>query len=505
MTSLPFDYTDFHGGLNTRDAPNLLTDEQARDLQNIQGTTAGAIVKRDGLVTFATPAVQLTSLFPLEATASPFLIGAGVTSLYSITTGGVVTAIKTGVTSGLNWEWVQSQVTGGQGPLYGMNGTDTPQQWSGTGSTANWTATTGTVPNGKYMVLAGNRIWVAGVAANPARVFFSDLIPGNNGPVTWPAANVAIFDENDGAPITGLGHVGPYIFVTKARKSYLITDFNTGDARRLSDSIGCISHRSIAEAPEGTYFLSEDRGVYLTNGSKITSISDVIQPTIDGIQIRTAAAGTYFGSHYYLSVDTGGTPGVNDTTLDFDSTLQSWWLHTFGSGQFAVWHPSVTTPGLYSTKDTSAVVDQCFVPGVTVDNGTPFTWRWRGPWQSPTFYRRRRFPTPYYRKRLRQVRFRGAGTVDFSLATDFILNETLKTQNAFEPVSSGTFGAADGTFYGAADGSSFGGSASIALARVFSLGVAEAFSLVFSSTSSTQDLITDYVLMISDRKDLVVS
>jgi hypothetical protein len=241
--------------------------------------------------------------------------------------------------------------------------------------------------------------------------------------------------------------------------------------------------------------------VYLTNGSKLTSVSDNIQPTINSLQERSNSAGVYYNGHYYLSVDTGGVFNQNDTTLDFDSALQSWWLHTFGSGQFAVWHPSGVT-GLYSAKDTSAIVDQCFVPGTLVDNGTPFLWRWRGPWQSPTFYRRRRFPTPYFRKRLRQVRFDGTGTVDVSLATDFFGGEVLKQSNAFNPASS-TFGGAG--VYGGADGSLFGDQPALSRARLYSLGVANAWSMVFSATSSTQDMVTSYVLMVTDLKDLVQS
>ncbi len=481
----------------------MLVDTESRDLQNVQGTTAGAIVKRRGLVTLATPETVLSSLFAFEAVTIPYLIAAGGTKIYSIDGAGTVVPIKTGLAPAERWEFVQSQITDGQGPLFGMNGIDTPQQWSGTGAMNDWTATTGAVPNGQFMVLAGNRIWVSGVKANPSRVYFSDLIPGNNGPVTWPSQNVAIFDENDGADITGLGHVGPYILVAKARKLYMVTDLNTGDARRLSDNIGCISHRSIAQAPEGTYFLGEDRGVYLTNGSKITSMSDVIQPTIDSIQAGTKAdaVGAYFNGHYYLSVNLGS--GHNDTILDYDSALQSWWLHTFGSNQFAVWHPT-SDPQLYSAKATSAIVDQCFVPGINVDNGTPFLWRWRGPWQSPTFYRRRRFPTPYFRKRFRQVRYDGTGTVDFSLATDFSPGEVLLKSNAFVLIpNNSTFGGT-GT-YGNADGTVFGDAAPVARARQYTLGVYNAISVVFSSTSITQDRVFSYTLIVTDRKDLITA
>src|SRR5438093_649155 len=104
MPALPFEYQTFEGGFNTKDAAFLLEDTQARDLSNLQGTTAGAIVKRNGLSTFSSPAVTLTSLFASEATASLFLIGAGGTSLYKVTTGGVASAIKTGLTNNARWD-----------------------------------------------------------------------------------------------------------------------------------------------------------------------------------------------------------------------------------------------------------------------------------------------------------------------------------------------------------------------------------------------------------------
>src|SRR6185312_10313581 len=157
--SVPLPFTDFHAGLNTRDAPYLLTQNMARDLNNLQGTAAGALVKRAGFATLASPASTLTSLFALESTTTPFLVGAGGTSLYSVKADGTVTAIKTGLTSGLHWEFVSAPVVSAQGPLFGMNGTDTPQQWSGTGSTGNWTNASGAVavPNGTYMAYNQNQ------------------------------------------------------------------------------------------------------------------------------------------------------------------------------------------------------------------------------------------------------------------------------------------------------------------------------------------------------------
>jgi hypothetical protein len=39
--------------------------------------------------------------------------------LYSITPGGAVATIKTGMTNGARWSFVQAAASGGQGPIYG--------------------------------------------------------------------------------------------------------------------------------------------------------------------------------------------------------------------------------------------------------------------------------------------------------------------------------------------------------------------------------------------------
>lgn len=506
--AIPLPFTDFGGGLNTRDQPYLLNANQARDLDNLQGTTAGALVKRNGLVTLSAPADTLTSLFAAEATPADCLVGAGGTSLYSIMSNGTHAAIKTGLTSGLRWEFVSAPVVSGQGPVYGCNGTDTPQQWSGATNTtlaANWTNASGgvAVPNGKYCIYANNQVIISGVAATPSRVFWSALAdPTNWDPASLTGAGFADFDPDDGQAITAIAPLGPYIVVFKPRKMWLIADTAAPTIRRVSDSIGCVAHRSVQTGAEGVYFLSEDRGVYVTNGTKLTPISDIIQPTIDKVgNQRSQACGVYYGAHYYLSVAGSGI-GANDTVLDWDEHLNSWWKHTFGSNQFVVFHPSQSAE-LFSAKATSAVVDQCFVPGVWQDNGANFTWAYRGPWQSPVFYRHKWYQTPYYRKRLRQVRADGYGTVDFSLATDFAGLETLWQSNVFASTAGGTFGASDGTVYGGSDGSLFG-APSLQRARFYSMGVANAFSVVFSATSNTADAITSYILMVQSRKDDVV-
>src|SRR6516165_5010076 len=120
----PLNFPDFTGGLNVLDSPHLLKDNQCREVSNVQGSTAGAIGKRTGLTTFATPAGVLNSLIACEATPVSALVGATGTTLVSVNAAGTVSTIKTGVTAGAHWEGLPAPSKGGQGPLYLMNGVD---------------------------------------------------------------------------------------------------------------------------------------------------------------------------------------------------------------------------------------------------------------------------------------------------------------------------------------------------------------------------------------------
>ena len=502
--AVPLYYTDFSAGLNTKDAPYLLDEGlgplPCRDVLNVQGSQAGAIAKRNGLVTLATPPAPPLSLYAFEVPNPPRLVVVAGGQVYSCDTNGNLVSLKAGLNPNLRWEFASAPIIGAQGPLYGLNGTDAPQTWDGAaGATSNWVATTGAVPNGKYCIFANNQLFIAGTAAFPSRVYWSAI----NDPTSWdPAALTGAgfqdFDPRDGQAITAIGRVGPYVLIAKPRKLWVLVDPATATTRQISDSIGCVAHRSLAAGPEGTFFLSEDRGVYITNGTSLTPISDGVQPTIDAARaLLPLAAGAYFSGHYYLSLALAG--GVtNDSVLDYDTTRPAWWRHSFGSNQFAVWHVN-NIANLYSAKSTAGIVDQCFVPGVTTDNGQMFPWIWRGPWQSPSFYRRRLFPTPYYRKRLRQVRLDGVGTVDFSLAKDFATVESLIRGNILgTPVVTDTWA---GNVSGWATDGPWAGGPGVLRGRAYTLGVANAFSVVFGATSNTQDAVTSYVLMMQDRKD----
>lgn len=309
-----------------------------------------------------------------------------------------------------------------EGPLFGINGVDTPQQWTGTGTMDDWTAINEAgaaldphpAKNCKFMVYHLDRIWASGDPADPGRVFGTGV--DNNGfpePRNWDALNHDYVDPADGEQITGLGKVGPYLLVFKNRKTYVLTDPVGRAYRAISSTIGCVSHRSIVETVNGTIFLSEDLGVCITDGTDINVISDAIEPLIRDIcksqpsAIKNAAA-TYLEDSYYLSVPYEGSN--NSITLEYHLPTGAWWIHTCASNQFALLDPS-GTPKMYSAFPTAQRIEEAFAQDTYADNGTSYESYWEGPYWA--------WGDPHMNKRINQLRADGLGYWQLRLKESF--------------------------------------------------------------------------------------
>lgn len=394
------------------------------------------------------------SLFKVEVSGTPYLIAAVGKRLYSINAAGEVAIIKEGLTESAAGKWSCVQATSTTvagspnkkvgGPVWLSNGVDKPLYWTAAAKNTEaktWEGESGStyfentaskehVPNGKYMVYAGNRIWMAGMSDDKSAVRmcdFSSLTEGGKqcDPTAWPKENVIRFDTNDGEPITGLGVIGPYILIFKRHKSYaMLATEPEGTVRKLSDTIGCIASRSIVETQQGTFFLTPDHGVFVTNGTSLTEISYNVRLTFQGLdelesrsaatsELEKSAAG-FLNGHYYLSyVAKDGT----HKTLDYDVVLKSWWLHDLAGNQWVVWEPSANVQSLYICLPTSGIA-RAFVQGVYTDLGSNytgargFTAYWISPWEPFWQYiLRHRIKAPNQKKRIRYWFIDGSGQV----------------------------------------------------------------------------------------------
>jgi hypothetical protein len=307
-------------------------------------------------------------------------------------------------TAGKVWDFIDAPVNGGQGPIYGVNGTDA-KYVTAAGAIGNWTAATGTFPAGaKYLAYVGNRVWAAGMAAygsvaDPA----STLVFSNLGdPRDWPAANVVQFDPNDGEAITAIGEVGSGLLVFKRSKAWLVYDLDTGANRPLGVGVGCMSHRSIQQFPQGTVFLGE-RNVWITDGSATRSISDSIETTIVdqflSTGIASSATSMTDGQRYML--------GVGTFIYEHDFELKSWWRHQVRGGVLAKTWLGGQTDALHVGGQSG--LDQVFDSGHLDADGDVLERYWTGPYHT----------LGAGRDRLRGLEVEGSGMFGVAAEADF--------------------------------------------------------------------------------------
>ena len=109
---------------------------------------------------FRSAAYPIHSIFP--ATTSAFIAvgkqdSASNDRIVKITSTGTVSSLTsgTGKTLGKRWEFAQGPTSGGQGPIYGINGTDAAIYWDGSSSSIGaWTSSGAvSVPNACTMIL----------------------------------------------------------------------------------------------------------------------------------------------------------------------------------------------------------------------------------------------------------------------------------------------------------------------------------------------------------------
>lgn len=500
MRGRPVTFSGFTDGVNLADGPYSLKDTEARDLLNVVASGRGAILKRNGCETFnddALPADGFHSLYGLDFEGlAAKLIGVGGTSIYSVDGAGGVTDMAVAVTADLRWDFIEAPVNGGQGPLFMSNGTDAPKAWDGVAAApVAWTAATGNLPNPKYLLYKNNRVFAAnmtaytpsgGAALGDAKSALVFSAIGN--PRDWPAENVVLFDPNDGEQITGIGTVGPYILVFKETKAWVVYDLDTGANRPLGAGVGCVSHRSIAETPDGVYFLSRE-GLMLTNGSTTRRVSDRVRPLLERIppSIAQRCAAVYFDAHYYLSFPEGVSE--NTKTLDLDTRLDAWFIHSIGERDWAVWAPA-GDPALFGSR--AVAVDRCFVDDVLLDNGAAFAAYWAGPFLS--------FGKPYVNKRVRRIHFDGRGRIQVSLSRAYASAAVYAGEANFEP-DLDTFGDTDGSGDAFGGEGIFGGEVEVGEAEIWTPGVSRAWSVTFGNQTSEAFEVDSYTFLISDRRD----
>lgn len=264
------------GGLNDSISSDLIENYEAQSALNVESNINGtAILKRSGYqqnaaVGVATGPVSGSYSF-IDNAANTDQIVCNNTQCSVLVNGGAPTVFLTSNTIPNYWQFVDIN-----GTMYGVNDkNDPPISYNGS-SLSN---IGGGAPNGAVIELTKDRLAIAGTAANPNRVYYSqsgvytNFVTGVNSADPWT-------DDfgTTGDKITGLKYDRGRLFIFKRTSitACLVQDQYQTKCYPVSNNIGTSDPLSIVSAPDGIYFRAQDRTYWRLDDSGISLISKKI-------------------------------------------------------------------------------------------------------------------------------------------------------------------------------------------------------------------------------------
>lgn len=445
-----FPYKGFGGGLNLRDAPDVVDEDQAINALNVLYTTRGAVAQRSGYARFTAAEHEnvpdsLAAFYKSDGTVQ-LLVGNG-PRVDVVNTAGSLLGSDTAQANSPHF----FQRFGGPTAehIYYSNGTDAVARWTGTGF--EQPLYLGVTPTGRFLALSStdNRLINArfsGTTAgnNPSTVRFS----AEGDPTSWGPTNYVDLTPGDGEEITGVVSWRDLVIVFKQTKFFTFYGQSVDDDgepvfnyRPVDAGVGLVSPRAFAISEQGIYFLDRS-GIYFTTGSQPARVSDLVRPIFHGdpsVYYTGGALNTgsieqstmvYHDERLWFSFP-GGQSAVNDRQLVFDPH-EKWWSLTnlpagpmtnfrIGSSAELVFGYSSGTKHLGRYKDGAYTADDMDQSGA---GGTAIVARWQGGWFN--------YDSPMV-KTIREAKITGTGMVNVSFYRDYRLNPTATIPKELSP------------------------------------------------------------------------
>jgi len=327
------------GGLNDTDSPAVI--EGSPDLINVEANIKGsAILKRKGFsreaaLTYSTSPVVGSYSFYSNAGDRISIVCHDVYCAKS-TNGSAFTNFLTTATHPTKWSFVDID-----GILYMANDArDKIGIYNGT--TLSYSTT---IPQGSLLELSEDRLIVSDTAANPNRIHYSKS--GSYAHFTTGIQSVDSYTDDLGSPgdrVTCLVHDKGRLVICKRNSitTCILGDQYTSECRLFSSSIGSSDPDSFVSAPDGLYFVAQDKHYWKIGPNGLEQLSKKLsnfvksQPSgmsanntqttqVDweaGTQITTGTweTGLVSGSIFPSSVAFIDTSGVNWSSGTFNDT-----------------------------------------------------------------------------------------------------------------------------------------------------------------------------------------
>ena len=232
------------------------------------------------------------------------------------------------------------------GTVAAVNGTDATTStdlttWVTTGGNMD----VGNMPKGKLINEWHDRVYVAGVAATPDRLFYSSTPV--TGAVSWTSGNgfIDIEPDDNGGGITALAKVPGYELIFKER-SLKRWDFSSTYPDDLMN-VGTPSQEAVVMGNQSVFFFNQ-KGIYETVGSYPRKISRRVQDII------AAIPSSYYSKVSGISDDENllysiGTITIDKVTLSncvllYNYDSKTWALLSF-QNKFVHWSQYVDANG----------------------------------------------------------------------------------------------------------------------------------------------------------------
>lgn len=401
---------NFAGGLNLRDAPTELANNETPDCMNITLTEIGGVQKRLGYV---------------KKNLAPFTTGSAPQNLFYWKTGGVEftqcgpdifkdngatsvhtfsTAARVGFAEFAGSVWAIHPIDGIYSSTDGVS----------------WGAVSGS-PKGSFLEPWQNRLTAGGDPSNPPRLYASAIGDATDWTTTSGHGWTNDIREHDSAILvaakaaSGVDIAGkPGMLVFKNGTTYRVNDPDTGAYQTIDTSVGAASAISVVSLFELTFVLHQT-GIYVTNGtSALTLLSGQLQPlfTPAGIAYDQAAlfcAGiSGADNRVHFSMPRAGST-ANDLHLELHANLKLPWIvpHTDAAACYA----SYTMNGEQLHAGSPTVVGQVYEMGIGgSDDGADISCYYQTKWLAPA---------GGIESRLRRLRVFGRGVFDLYVKTDF--------------------------------------------------------------------------------------
>ena len=340
----PIVHQDFSGGWNNKWSinPTQLEPNQSPYMVNIDYAARFAFTKRRGTVLVGdvnATAGSCKSIFNFKKLDGSEILIKSHTTVLQYLLAGVWTDFKTGLTTGLKFDFVSN------GTLVALsNGTDNYATWDGT----TYTEYAG-APKATILCVAYLKVFAAGVAAQPQRLYYSDtgsfssFAGGSSGSTDFPGRIMSAISyyNRDGLEAV-------QVFLSNGQLYEFGFDSAGAPYKHIiRQSVGAVSHRATRQLENYNFVVDifqAVRGIgYEENQADVraSSRSILVEDYLKTLTVNNSCAEYAFRNYLLAAQDPDGS--TNNVEIIYDELYNSWRLYSGHQvNQYTIYQNKIT-------------------------------------------------------------------------------------------------------------------------------------------------------------------